>query len=726
MAPAILSGVLVSEIGLRGGISVCGSLLAQLGATVLYFETPGGKAGVRTQCAAGKLSLLLKEDGHDRALLEAAALRSDVVLTSSDIDPPQFHVKHPASPANIVCDLTATGATGPMRGLGLTELQIQALSGIMDTTGFPDGPPVACSIPITDILAGTYCAAAVLAALRVRRLQGIGQTIDMALLDCAFAALGPFLSSVLTTAQGGKSRLGNRHPTVAPWNLYRSRDGWVLICVGNKGQWERLCALMDRAELSTRFATQAQRMENVSIIDEHIGQWTRQHTTAGCIARLVEAAVPCGPIAPMDSHPREDNLAYRGMIRKTRDNASGEEVFVPGSPLRMSLTPGSAPGAIPAPDQDRRQIERLIPDRPPGGPAPDPARLKPALEGIRIIEIGQYTTAPLCARQLAHLGAEVIKVEQPGGDESRTWVPHLGGRSVSFQLNNADKRSIVLDLRSAQGVATLRQLIGTADALVENMKPGTLAKFGLSPAEILRINPRIVYCAISGFGADSLYARRPAFDMVIQAMSGFMASVSDGPVPLKSGISTADTMGGEMAVVAVLGALEFRDKTGLGQYIDLSMQDICAWLTHSAWNGAQAPSSVGRLMACSDGYLMVSSSAGHLGDPDFGAEMKRLTRAEAAARLTARGLDAVPVLSVRESSLSPQVLHRRLWFTMPDKDAQWPVLSSPIRLTATPARVSRLAPAVNADGDDILSGIASPRTPVRTRQKNARPKAGHP
>jgi crotonobetainyl-CoA:carnitine CoA-transferase CaiB-like acyl-CoA transferase len=698
----ILSGVLVAEIGLRGGISVCGSLLAQLGATVVYFETPGGKAGARSQCAAGKLSLLLKDDAHDRALLDAAALRSDVVLISSDIDPPHAQARIPATPGNVVCDLTATGATGPMQGQGLTELQIQALSGIMDTTGFPDGPPVACAIPITDILAGTYCAAGVLAALRVRRCQGRGQRIDMALLDCAFAALGSFLSSVLTTEAGSKSRLGNRHPTVAPWNLYRSNDGWVLICVGNKNQWERLCALMGRDELAARYATQAQRMESVAVIDEHIEAWTSRHSTADCMALLVQATVPCGPIAPIDLHPREDNLLYRGMVRKIGDNASGEEIFVPGSPLRMSLTPGLAPGAIPAPDQDRVQIERLIRDHRPGEPVSNPEKPKPALEGVRIIEIGQYTTAPLCTRQLAHLGAEVVKVEQPGGDQSRTWVPHLGSRSVSFQLNNADKRSIVLDLSSDQGVATLRQLIGTADALVENMKPGTLAKFGLSPAEILRINPRIVYCSISGFGADSLYAKRPAFDMVIQAMSGFMTSVSDGPVPLKSGISTADTMGGEMAIVAVLGALEHRDRTGQGQYIDLSMQDICAWLTRSAWNRPKAQPCAGRLIACSDGYLMAPPSRG----ADLDAEMKGLTRAEAAARLAASGLAAVPVLSVREASLLPQVAHRRLWFRMPDQDAQWPVLSSPIRLTATPPRVSRLAPAVNADGDEILGGLA--------------------
>jgi crotonobetainyl-CoA:carnitine CoA-transferase CaiB-like acyl-CoA transferase len=717
----ILDGVVVTEIGTRTGASLCGSLLAQLGATVIFVESPqadrgSGKARHRAQLAAGKLGLLLRDDAHDRSLLEAALSRSDIVLTSSDADPSSLRVEPLKTPGNVVCDLTAFGASGPMSGRPFSELQIQALSGIMDTTGFPDGPPIPNSVPIADFLAGTYCATAVLAAHRVRRLQGVGQAIDMALFDCAFSALGSFLSSVLTTENGTKSRLGNRHPTVAPWNLYRSSDGWVLICAGNQGQWERLCALMGQPELSAKFASQAQRVEHIVEIDQLIEAWTQRQSTAESVRLLIDATVACGPIAPIETFPREENLAYRRMIRQICDAASGRKVFAPGSPLRLSLSNGAAPTRIPEPDQDRAQIERLFSDRVPLPSVPWPLKPKRPLEGVRIVEIGQYTTAPLCARQLAHLGAEVIKVEQPGGDESRTWVPHLNGRSVSFRLNNADKRSLVLDLRSPFGISALRRLIGTADVLVENLKPGTLRKFGLSPEAILELNPRLVYCSITGFGADSLYARRPAFDMVIQAMSGFMAAVSAGPVPLKSGISTADTMGAEMAMTAVLGALEFRDRTGIGQYIDLSMQDICAWLTQTVWNGAAAAQHAPAVIACADGYVLLSpsetvgpSAPRQTIDPQLADEMKLLPRSKVTSHLTGLGMDAVPVLSVRESSLLPQTKHRRLWFTMTEEGAKWPLLSSPIRLTATPPQISHLAPAVDADGDSILRELGLTR-----------------
>src|SRR6185437_7069114 len=146
--------------------------------------------------------------------------------------------------------------------------------------------------------------------------------------------------------------------------------------------------------------------------------------------------------------------------------------------------------------------------------------------------------------------------------------------------------TMVVDLRDAFDVEALKRLIARADVLVENLKPGTLAKFGFTPAAIAALNPRLVYCAITGFGAESLYPTRPAFDMVITAMGGFMSVLSADGQPLKSGISTADLMGAEMAMFAILGALDHMERTGEGQYIDLSMQDVTAWLTATTWNGA--------------------------------------------------------------------------------------------------------------------------------------------
>ncbi len=159
------------------------------------------------------------------------------------------------------------------------------------------------------------------------------------------------------------------------------------------------------------------------------------------------------------------------------------------------------------------------------------------LAGVRVVELGQYTTVPLVGRHLASLGAEVIKVEPMEGDAARQWAPHRDGTSYFFVMSNSGKRSLGVDLRSPQGADFFRRLLRTADVLIENMKPGSLARLGLSQAALAALNSRLVYVAITGFGADSAYTERPAFDTVVQAMCGIMDVTRSGDTPLKAGIS---------------------------------------------------------------------------------------------------------------------------------------------------------------------------------------------
>jgi crotonobetainyl-CoA:carnitine CoA-transferase CaiB-like acyl-CoA transferase len=706
-----LEGILVTEIGGRIAAGVCGSLLAQFGATVVYVDghaSPIGRKGNhREQFAAGKLSFAPDLDNDaDRSLLQGLMSASDVVIVSKDVDHHALSDLVDGNSAPILCDITAFGRTGALAGKAYSETLVQAISGIADTTGMPEGLPVPIGVPVVDFLAGTYAAGAVLAALRVKRLQGIGQTIDVALFDCAFVTLHSFLSSVLANKASNTSRLGNNHPTVAPWNLYKSNDGWILICAGNQAQWERLCDLIDRADLKTDYASQAARVANRGVIDTAIEAWTSQLSTEEGVRRISEVMVACGPIAPIDAHPREANLSHRGMIRELFDPVKKATAFVPGSPLRLSRSPGRSPECIPAIDADRAEIVRLS-----ARPAPEKrvtTIVDRPLAGVRVIELGQYTTAPLCARHLAHLGAEVIKVEQPGGDESRTWMPHIAGRSVSFRINNSDKRSLTLDLKSDDGKQALARLIESADILLENMKPGALAKLGFPPDRIATLNPRIVYSAITGFGSDSLYANRPAFDMVIQAMSGFMTAVAPGDKPLKSGISTADTMGAVMSIAVLLAALEYRDRTGEGQYIDLSMQDVSTWLTQTAWNEPDSRRPV--VLQCSDGCIVIEGDRATalfaLGLAQSWSGPLPMGRDEACRRLHAT-LPCAPVLSVAESAHLAHTRDRALWFTLKQDGVDWPMLTSPMRLERTPPRVTHLAPGVNQDGPDILKELGA-------------------
>ncbi len=196
------------------------------------------------------------------------------------------------------------------------------------------------------------------------------------------------------------------------------------------------------------------------------------------------------------------------------------------------------------------------------------------LEGVRVLDLSQAYSAPFATMHLADQGAEVIKVESPYGDQSRTWLPFKNDSSAYFGYINRNKKGIVLDLKQEEGKTVLRKLIETSDVLVENFKVGTLARLGFPYEEIKRINPRIIYASLSGFGNSGPYAPRPAYDLVAQAMGGMMSLTGfpDGP-RTKSGAAIGDNYTGTYLALGICMALYHREKTGEGGQIDVSMLD---------------------------------------------------------------------------------------------------------------------------------------------------------
>lgn len=580
----------------------------------------------------------------------------------------------------------------------------------------PDAPPTPIRLPIVEYMTGVYAAAACLAALRVRRQTGIGQAIDMALYDCAFAAMATFLPRLMDGSGSQVGRLGNRHAMASPWNVYRALDGWVLICAASDEQWQRVCGLLGRPELASdpRYRRVAERVARHAEVDGFLQEWVSDRNIENCVGKLSDVGIPCGPVARVDGYPREANLEHRRMIARVTLPGGAETVFVPATPLWMSLTPAISPARIPDRDEDRAEVLALAQEV---ASAPAIAR-RPGcspLEGLRVLEIGHYTTAPLAARHLANLGAEVIKIEPPEGEAVRGWLPAKDGTGYFFAFTNADKRSLVLDLETQEGGAALKELVSRSDILIENLKPGALAKRGFSPEALAQINPRLIYCAVSGFGADTIYKGRPAYDTVIQAMSGFMDLTRAGDVPVKSGVSSADLMGAEVAVVAILAAVEARDQTGLGQAIDLSMQDVGSWLTAPLWNGNDTGPRPTVLRA-NDGFVMVEDDGST--DSGFAITEQRaseLSRQQLVSVLCDAGYRAAPVLSAAEMLASDHTRARGLLFHVDDAAGEeWPLLASPLRLKGTPPIVRRLMGPLGSDGPSILAerdvGRDCPRT----------------
>lgn len=200
-----------------------------------------------------------------------------------------------------------------------------------------------------------------------------------------------------------------------------------------------------------------------------------------------------------------------------------------------------------------------------------------ALDGLKVLDLGRVLSAPFCAATLADMGAEVIKVEVPGqGDIARNMYPKKDQISTYYVAFNRGKKGITLNLKTEKGKKILRRLIGRADVLVENFRPGVMERLGFSYREASAINPRLIYASISGYGQTGTYAHRAAYDPVAQAASGLMSVTGEkGGQMVRCGASIADILAGQNAVIAILAALEHRRTTGRGQQIDISLIDSC-------------------------------------------------------------------------------------------------------------------------------------------------------
>src|SRR5438270_1466269 len=240
-----------------------------------------------------------------------------------------------------------------------------------------------------------------------------------------------------------------------------------------------------------------------------------------------------------------------------------------------------------------------------------------ALEGVRVLEVGNFMAAPFCAMQLADLGAEVVKIENPdGGDHVRTTAPFLDGESSNFVRLNRNKRSLALDLKAPRGKDVLRRLAQRADVLVENLRPGTMADLELDYPRLSRLNPRLVYVAASGWGQDGPYAQRPGLDIIAQGMSGLMSITGEegGKAPVKVGVPLTDLTCALYGAVAALAALRARERTGRGQFIDVCLFEagvsLAVWEAGRYFATGEVPKPLGSAHQTSAPYQALRASDG--------------------------------------------------------------------------------------------------------------------
>lgn len=381
--------------------------------------------------------------------------------------------------------------------------------------------------------------------------------------------------------------------------------------------------------------------------------------------------------------------------------------------------------------------------------------MKP-LANLRVLDFSRVLAGPYCTALLADLGAEVIKVEPPGGDDYRHIGPFVDGESMLFATVNRGKRSIVLDLARADDLAIAHALAARADVVVENFRPGVADKLGIGWAQLSSLNPRLVYASISGFGQEGELARRPAYDVILQAMSGIMAVTGepDGP-PTLVGESIADVAAGLFASWAILAALYERHTTGRGRHIDLAMFDAMVALQPLVvaryLATGEAPKRVGNrhplsapfgAFAARDGSFVLAVLNDKLfqrlaecigapeiaSDPRFATDSDRLANEaalraiiegwsrqysarEAVAALVAHGVPAAEINDMAEALASPHARARGLLQDVADARAGLNrVPEQPARFSGAPRGGLTAAPRLDGDRASILADLEEDRT----------------
>ena len=600
---AALAGIHVVDTAGTVAAAYCGKLFRDLGARVTNLEPPGKghpirrlppfhpqapapeASGLATWLSLGKRSVAARED--DEAAIHL--LRSaDIVL---DDDPGAVRELHNGQ---IRLSLSWFGATGPYAARAATDQTISAHTAAARAVGPAEGPPILTTGHTPQVVAGTLAYVAGVGHLLARETGGLGTAVhlDVSIFEAAMCITEPGPPGTLATGVI-RPRVGiNRFWPTYPACVYPCRDGWLGVTTVTPSQWRSLCSLLGLPELGSepRYQVSINRLEDADRIDAALGPRLLERTALEWVEAGQAARIPLA----IASTPAElfelAQFRDRGAWVEAEHPAQGS-FLAPGTPFRLHRTPAAGGGRAPrlgehnghvagGNDAADTQVDRPRRSQTAAPPAFGSARRRPGLLGdIRIVDLTMGWAGPLATRQLADMGAEVIKVESCQyfdwwrGWEStpETIAQKLYEQSTAFNTTGRNKLGITLDLTSRRGVDLLLRLVAISDAVIENYTASVLPKLGLAYERLREANPELVMVSMPPFGASGEWMGHRGYGSTVEQASGLPhLNGRAGDPPTMQHVALGDPIAGINAAAALLTALRHRRRTGEGQYVDLS------------------------------------------------------------------------------------------------------------------------------------------------------------
>jgi crotonobetainyl-CoA:carnitine CoA-transferase CaiB-like acyl-CoA transferase len=616
-----LEGVKVLELGHMVSAAYATKLMADLGADVIKVEEPAGDRArqrgpfpqgsvdpeqsglflyLNTNKRGCTLDLRRERESLTRLIAWADLLIHNYApaeMAALGIDYPTFRA---INPQLVMCSLTPFGLTGPYRDYHAYELTVAHGGGWAwlspGGSDHPELPPLKAAGQQADFQGGLAAATAALAAYSRALRTGEGEHIDLS--SQAYIASFLELNIIYYTYQGQvASRLGKR--LLYPWGIFECQDGLMFLAVAEEDQWQRLLALMGNPEWSTWeiFQGVMNRTKNQDVLRMYLIEWMKEWRVEDLFRAGQEQRICFAPVYSMSQLARQEQLHARNFFVEVTHPRAGKLTHL-GAPYRLhepwwqirrpAPLLGEHTAAVKASLGQVTNSPRQVKENPEGRRTSDlglrtsPARLP--LEGIRVADFSWVWAGPFCTMHLAHLGAEVIKIESQTRPDLTRRLPFYPkdvepgvNRCALFNQWNQGKKSLLLNFTTAKGIAIAKELVTKSDLVVENFATGVMDHLGLGYEELKKLKPDIIIASISGYGHTGPQRNYLAYGPAIAPLTGLSSLTGyEGGPPQEVGISYGDPNSGIHAAVAICAALAARQRTGHGQHIDVSLWEAMA------------------------------------------------------------------------------------------------------------------------------------------------------